>query len=200
MNVSLLIKANMEKTLENLTKAFVGESQARNRYTYYAKVAKKEGYEQIAGIFMETAEQEKVHAKRLFEHIQELKGDKTEIIIETGAPTVYGSTVENLKAAIAGENHEYTEMYPDFAKIANEEGLGKIAARLRSIAKAEEHHEERYKKMLDQVEANTVHKKPETVSWICRECGYMHEGPEAPEKCPACDHPRSYYQLKAETY
>ena len=190
----------MEKTLENLTKAFVGESQARNRYTYYAKVAKKEGYEQIAGIFMETAEQEKVHAKRLFEHIQELKGDKTEIIIETGAPTVYGSTVENLKAAIAGENHEYTEMYPDFAKIANEEGLGKIAARLRSIAKAEEHHEERYKKMLDQVEANTVHKKPETVSWICRECGYMHEGPEAPEKCPACDHPRSYYQLKAETY
>lgn len=188
------------RTLENLTKAFVGESQARNRYTYYAKVAKKEGLEQIAGLFMETAEQEKVHAKRLFEHIQEIKGEQAEIVIETGAPTVYGSTIENLKAAIAGENHEHTEMYPEFAKTADEEGLDKIAKRFRSIAVAEQHHEERYKKLLAQVEAGTVHKKQNETVWICRECGYTHTGNEAPEMCPSCDHPRAYYQVQSENY
>ncbi|NQT49870.1 rubrerythrin family protein [Candidatus Kuenenbacteria bacterium] len=190
----------MQKTVENLTKAFIGESQARNRYTYYAKVAKKEGFEQIASIFAETAEQEKVHAKRLFEHIQEIKEDKSEIIVEAGAPTVYGTTAENLKAAIAGENHEYTSMYPEFAKVADEEGLGKIAARMRAIAKAEEHHEGRYKKVLSELEAGTVFKKQQETIWICRECGYMHTGNEAPEECPSCDHPKAYYQVQSETF
>ncbi len=188
------------KTLQNLTKAFIGESQARNRYAYYAKVAQKEGYEQIAGIFLETAEQEKTHAKRLFEHIQEIKKGLAELVVDATAPTVFGSTIENLKAAIAGENHEHTEMYPGFAKIADEEGLSKIAGRLRSIAVAEKHHEERYKKLLAEVEAGTVHKKQTETVWICRECGYLHVGKEAPEMCPSCDHPRAYYQVQSENY
>ena len=185
----------MKKTLENLTKAFIGESQARNRYSFYAKIAKKEGYEQIAGIFLITAENEKIHAKRLFEHIQELKQGE-EIIVEAPAPLTYGNTAENLKAAIAGENHEHTFMYPEFAKIAEEEGLDKVAARLRAIAKAEEHHEERFKKFLDQINNNSVFKKDKEVWWMCRECGYIHFGTEAPQICPSCDHPQSYYQLK----
>ncbi|MEA2088688.1 MAG: rubrerythrin family protein [Patescibacteria group bacterium] len=194
----------MQKTIQNLTKAFIGESQARNRYTFYAKVAKKEGYEQIASIFLETAEQEKVHAKRLFEHIQELKekiGENlNEIKVEATAPTVYENTVENLKASIAGENYEHSEMYPEFAKIAEEEGLTNIAQRLRSIAKAEEHHEERYKKLLAQLEAGTIFKKDKETTWVCRECGYVHQGNQAPLKCPSCDHPQSYYQIKCEEY
>jgi len=193
----------MEKTIQNLTKAFIGESQARNRYTYYAKIAKKEGYEQIAGIFSETAEQEKVHAKRLFEHIQELKkelGNNEEIAVEATAPTVYGKTEENLQAAIDGEHYETTTMYPEFAKIALEENLPKIAARLNSIAIAEKHHEERYQKLLDQVKAGTVFKKSEKKIWVCRECGYVHEGEEPPEECPACDHAQSYYQIQCEEY
>ena len=194
----------MQKTIENLTKAFIGESQARNRYSYYAKIAKKEGYEQIANIFNETAEQEKVHAKRLFEHIQELKAksseDLSEIEVQAVAPTVYATTAENLKASIAGENYEYTEMYPEFAKTADEEGLAEIAIRLKSIAKAEAHHEERYKKVLEQLEAGTIFKKEQEVSWVCRECGYVHSGLEAPMKCPSCDHPQAYYQIQAEQY
>jgi len=194
----------MQKTFENLIKAFIGESQARNRYTFYAKIASKAGYEQIAGIFMETAEQEKTHAKRLFEHIQELKKqlhpDMEEITVPGLAPLTYDDTIANLKAAIAGENYEYTDMYPSFANIADEEGLPKIAQRLRSIAKAEEHHEERYKKLLAQIEAGTVFKKSEEIVWICRECGYMHVGNEAPEECPSCDHPQAYYQVKCEEY
>ena len=195
----------MQKTIENLTKAFIGESQARNRYTYYAKIAKKEGYQQIAAIFMETADQEKTHAKRLFEHIQELKkkiGDNnlSEIIIEAASPNVYGDTMENLKAAAAGENYEYTEMYPQFAKVAKEEGLDKIADRLLSIAKAEEHHEERYKKLIAQLEGKTVFNKKEKVWWVCRECGYVYYGEQPPEECPSCDHPQAYYQLKCEEY
>ena len=193
----------MEQTIQNLTKAFIGESQARNRYGFYAKIAKKEGYEQIAGIFLETAEQEKEHAKRLFEHIQELKkelGNNEEIKVEASAPTVYGTTQENLQAAIDGENYEHTEMYPEFAKIAEEENLPKIATRLKSIAKAEEHHEERYKKLLEQVKAGTVFKKEEEIEWVCRECGYTHKGKQAPEKCPSCDHAQSFYQRKCEEY
>lgn len=195
----------MQQTIQNLTKAFIGESQARNRYTFYAKVAEKEGYEQIAAIFMETAEQEKVHAKRLFEHIQELKkemGDEnlSEIKVEAVAPTIYDTTMENLKAAIKGEHYENTEMYPEFAKAAEEENLPDIAKRLRSIAKAEEHHEERYKKLLTQVKAGTVFKKSQEIVWVCRECGYIHVGPEAPEECPACDHSQSYYQVQCENY
>ena len=190
----------MEKTIKNLTKAFIGESQARNKYTYYAKIAKKEGYEQIAAIFLETAEQEKVHAKRLFEHIQELKKGDEEIVVEAGAGTVYGKTEENLQAAIDGEHYENTTMYPEFAKVALEENLPKIAARLNSIAIAEKHHEERYQKLLEQVKTGAVFKKSEKKIWVCRECGYVHEGEEPPKECPACDHPQAYYQLGCEEY
>jgi rubrerythrin len=192
--------SKMSETIQNLAKAFIGESQARNRYTYYAKIAKKEGYEQISEIFLITADNEKEHAKRLFEHIQELKENNDNIIVEAEAPVVYGNTIENLKAAIAGENYEYSEMYPEFADVAEKEGHSKIAARLRAIAIAEKHHEERYKKLLEQLENKTLFKKSEKVKWVCRECGYVHEGKEAPEICPSCDHKKSYYQVMNERY
>jgi len=193
----------MEKTLKNLTKAFIGESQARNRYTFYAKVAKKEGFEQISEIFLETANQEKVHAKRLFEHIQELKeklGDNDAIVVEATAPTVYGKTAENLRAAIEGEHFETSEMYPEFAKVAEEEGLKHIAVRLLAIANAEKHHEERYEKLLKEVEAGTVFEKNEEIEWVCRECGHVHRGKRSPEKCPSCNHPKAYFQRRNEEY
>lgn len=194
----------MNQTIQNLIKAFIGESQARNRYAFYAKAAQKEGLEQIAGIFLETAEQEKTHAKRLFEHIQELK-KKTrekleEIEAEATAPLTYGNTIKNLQAAIAGEHYEYTRMYPEFVKVAQKEGFPKIATRLQAIAKAEEHHEERYKKLLKVLKADKVFKKSKKIWWVCRECGYVHFGKEAPKKCPSCDHPQSFYQVKAEKY
>ncbi|MEM3431129.1 MAG: rubrerythrin family protein [Candidatus Micrarchaeia archaeon] len=200
----------MEKTIENLAKAFIGESQARNRYTFYAKVARNEGYEQIAEIFLITADNEREHASWLFKLINELKkkaterGEKiekyNEIKVEASAPTVFGSTIDNLKAAIAGENYEYTKMYPEFADIAEKEGLKEIAQRLRAIAKAEEHHEERYKKILEQLEKGTFFNKSNKVWWVCRECGYVHFGKFPPEKCPSCDHPKAFYQLKCEEY
>ncbi len=194
----------MKNTIENLLKAFIGESQARNRYTFYAKIAKNEGFEQIAEIFLVTAENEKEHASNLFKLINELKKKSNEeldeIKVEAVAPTVLGSTAENLKAAIAGENYEHTKMYPEFADVAEKEGFPEIAARLRAIAKAEKHHEERYKKLLKEVEAVTVFKKEKEVWWVCRECGYVHFGKEPPEKCPSCDHARSYFQLKCEEY
>lgn len=193
----------MKETLKNLTKAFIGESQARNRYTFYAKIAKKEGYEQIAEIFLLTADQEKVHAKRLFEHIQELKkelGNNEEIIVEATAPTVYENTEKNLQAAIKGENYEHSTMYPEFAKIAEEEGLDKIAERLKSIAIAEKNHEERYLKLLEHVKNKTFFKRTEEKWWVCRECGYAFFGKEPPKECPSCDHPQSYYELKKEEY
>lgn len=194
----------MQKTIENLAKAFIGESQARNRYTFYSKTAKKEGFEQIAEIFLTTAENEKEHATWLFRLIQELKersGQKLESInVEAIAPLVLGDTKENLQAAIAGENYENTVMYPEFANEALGEGLKDIAKRLRAIAKAEEHHEERYTKLLKQVEAGTVFRKETQVYWVCRECGYVHFGTEPPTKCPSCDHDRSYYQIKCEEY
>ena len=194
----------MRKTLENLMKAFVGESQARNRYTFYAKIAKKEGYEQIAEIFLITAENEKEHASTLFRLANELKekiGEEIEEIkIEAAVPLVLGDTVRNLETAIAGENYEHTKMYPEFAKVAEEEGLTEIAEILRAIAKAEEHHEERYRKLLDQIKANTVFKKKEKVWWVCRECGYVHYGEEPPEKCPSCGHSKNYFQIKCEEY
>lgn len=194
----------MKNTIENLTKAFIGESQARNRYTFYAKIAQKEGFEQVAEIFLTTADNEREHAKWLFRLINELK-KKTdenldEIKVEAAAPTVLKNTKENLKASIAGENYEYTEMYPGFADTAEEEGLPEIAVRLRAIAKAEQHHEERYKKLLKEIETNTVFKKDKKVYWVCRKCGYIHEGEEPPEKCPSCDHPKSYFELKCEQY
>ncbi len=194
----------MQKTIQNLAKAFIGESQARNRYAFYSKVAKKEGFEQIAEIFLITAENEKEHAKKLFEHIQELKKksgeDLSEIKVEAVVPTIYGNITENLKAAIVGEHYENIEMYPEFAKIAEEENLPDIANRFRAISKVEEHHEERYIKLLKEVEDKTVFKKEKEVSWVCRECGYVHFGTEPPEKCPSCDHERGFYQIKCEEY
>lgn len=194
------------ETLKNLAKAFIGESMARNRYSFYSKAALKEGFEQIGEIFLVTAENERIHAKRLFEHIQELtgkneKGEKIgEIAVEANVPIAYGSTAENLKAAAAGENYEHTKMYPGFASVAEKEGFSGIAERMRSIAKAEAHHEERFKKLLKEVEAGTVFKKEKEVWWVCRECGYVHFGKEPPEKCPSCDHPKSFYQVKCEEY
>lgn len=190
----------MSETLKNLAKAFIGESQARNRYTFYAKVAKKEGYEKVAEVFLITAENEKEHAKRLFEHLQELKGDSEEVMVEVSAPVKYGTTVENLKAAIEGEDYEFTSMYPEFAAKAKEEGYDKVSERLLAIAKAEEHHRDRYKAILKELEQGTFFKKEEKVAWVCRECGYVHHGTAPPEKCPSCDHPSSYYELKCEKF
>jgi rubrerythrin len=194
----------MQNTIKNLAKAFIGESQARNRYTYYAKVAKEEGHEQIAGIFLETAEQEKEHAKWAMRMINDLKEESKEkldeIKVEAGMPTIFGNTTENLKAAIAGENYEYTSMYPEFARVAENEGLSGIAIRLRSIAKAEEHHHERFSKLLKEVEGGTVFKKEREIQWVCRECGYVHFGQEAPKQCPSCGHAQSYFQVKCEEY
>ena len=192
----------MKNTIENLAKAFAGESQARNRYAIYSKIAKKEGFEQIAEIFLLTAENEREHAKWLFRLINELKEKSDEnldeIKIEASVPTVLGDTVENLKASIAGENFEQTQMYPEFAKIAEEEGLTAIAGRLRSIAIAERHHEKRFRKLLAEVEENSVFKKEKKVYWVCRKCGYIHESEEAPKKCPSCDHPQSYFEVGCE--
>ena len=201
----LFVKSIMKKTIKNLTKAFIGESQARNRYTIYSKIAKKEGYEQISSIFAETADQEREHAKWLFRMINELKkesGDNKyeEIIVEAEAPTTLGTTIENLQAAINGEHYEFENMYPEFAATAKEEGLDKIATRLMSIGKAEAHHEERYLKLLDELKKNAIFKKEEKTEWTCRKCGYVHLGTSAPTKCPACDHPQAYYQVKMEQY
>lgn len=193
----------MEKTIQNLVKAFIGESQARNRYTFYSKVARNEGFEQLAEIFLITADNEREHASIIFKLINELKKNKEkldEIKVEASAPTVLGNTTENLKNAIAGENYEYTKMYPEFADVAEKEGLPDIARKLRTIVVAEKHHEERYKKLLKEVEAGTIFKKEKEVWWVCRECGYVHFGRQPPEKCPACEHPRSFYQLKCEEY
>lgn len=195
----------MEKTIQNLTKAFIGESQARNRYTIYAKTAKKEGFEQISAIFEETAAQESEHAKWLFRMVNELKkeageGKYEEIAVESEAPTKLGTTQENLKAAIAGENYEHTSMYPKFADVAEDEGYPATAARLRSIAKAETHHEERYQKLLEEVEKGSSFDKENETTWVCRKCGYMHTASSAPEKCPSCDHPQAYFQIQCEVY
>jgi len=193
----------MQKTIENLAKAFVGESQARNRYTYYASTARKEGYEQIASIFEETANQEKTHAKMLMRHIQELKKDDVNypaISVPTEVPNVLSTTANNLRAAIAGEHYETSEMYPEFSKTARAEGLTIIANRLADIAHAESHHEERFGKLLDLLEQDMVFTRGDKVWWCCRECGYVHEGTEAPKVCPACEHPQAFYQLLNEQY
>jgi len=192
------------ETVKNLAKAFIGESQARNRYTFYAKIAKKEGFEQIAEIFLVTAENEREHAKWLFRLINELKKKNDEnfdkIRVEADVPTILGNTRENLKSAIAGENYEHTKMYPEFANIAEKEGFPEIAKRLRAIAVAEKHHEERYKKLLKELENNTLFKKDKKVYWVCRKCGYIHEGTEPPEECPSCGHPKSYFEQACEEY
>jgi rubrerythrin len=195
----------MEKTLENLTKAFIGESQARNRYTFYSKQAKMDGYPQIAQIFLETADNEREHAKWLFKMIQDLKkkmGEEPDEIKVDGAlaPLTLGKTPDNLKAAIAGEHYENSEMYPEFADTAEEEGLQDISDRLWAIAHAEEHHEGRYIKLLQQVEAGTMFKKKEFVEWTCIKCGYTYKGEEPPKKCPACDHAWMFFMIRSEEY
>lgn len=190
----------MSKTLENLTKAFIGESQARNRYTFYSKQAVKDGYEQIAEIFLQTAENEREHAKWLFRLINQIKENDDAVIVEADAPTVLGDTIANLKAAIAGEHHENSEMYPDFAKIAKEEGYDEIAERLKAIGEAEKHHETRYKILLENVENGTVYKKDKSVKWMCRKCGRVQAGNEPPKKCPACDHPSKYFEIVCDEF
>jgi rubrerythrin len=194
----------MKNTIENLTKAFIGESQARNRYTFYSKIAKNEDFELISELFLVTAENEREHAKWLFRLINELKQQSDEnldeITVEAAAPTTLGTTVENLKGAIAGENYEYTQMYPEFANVAEQEGLPEIAKRLRAIALAEKHHEGRYKKLLNAIEGNTLFKKDKKVQWVCMKCGYVHEGEEPPEECPSCDHPKKYFELYCEEF
>ena len=173
------------KTEANLMAAFAGESQARNKYTYYASKAKKEGYEQIAAIFEETANNEKEHAKMWF---KQLHGGSVP------------STIDNLKDAANGENYEWTEMYEEFAKTAEEEGFDEIARLFRGVGEIEKHHEERYLKLIDNIDNNLVFKKEEEVVWICRNCGHVYYGKEAPEVCPICNHPQSYMEMKAENY
>ena len=184
------------KTEQNLLKAFAGESQARNRYTYFASKAKKEGYDQIYAVFEETAHQEKEHAKRFFSF---LEGGELEITAAFPAGIV-GSTLDNLKAAAAGENCEYTDLYPGFAKVAREEGFEAIAMVFESICVAEKQHEKRYLDLAANIEAGTVFKKDSSQVWRCRNCGYLHEGDEAPQMCPACAHPQAYYELLGENY
>ena len=191
------------QTIKNLAMAFSGESQARNRYSYYSSAAKKEGYEQIAEIFSLTADQEKQHAKwmlKMLKMVQEKTGEKADLKVETEVPTVLGNTQENLAAAIAGENMEYTRLYPEFAETAEKEGFPQVATRLRAIAQAEKHHEERYQKLLKNVQEKTIFKKEQALVWTCRECGYVHTGNEAPLVCPSCDHPQAFYQIKCEEY
>ncbi len=184
------------KTEKNLLTAFAGESQARNRYTYFASKAKKEGYEQISGIFTETADNEKEHAKRLFKF---LEGGEAEINASFPAGVI-GNTADNLKEAAAGENYEHTTMYPQFAKTADEEGFTDIADVFRSIAVAEIQHEKRYLAFLDNIKNKRVFKREKTVKWRCRNCGYIHEGTEPPEKCPACAHPKAHFELLGENW
>ena len=184
------------QTEKNILTAFAGESQARNRYTYFASQAKKEGYEQISAIFAETADQEKEHAKRLFKL---LAGG--EVTISGAFPAgVIGTTLENLQEAAAGENYEYTDMYPGFARVAVEEGFEDIAKIFEAIAVAEKQHEKRYLALAANINAGQVFKRQESVVWRCRNCGYLHEGTEAPDECPACAHPQAHFELLGENY
>ena len=195
----------MNKLIEALAQAYVGESQARNRYTLYAKIAKKEGYEQINQIFLETANHEKSHGKNFFRMIQKVMdklGEKTDMLEldGVGVPVVHGTTIENLKAAVAGEHHEFSELYPAIAKIAKEEGFNELATQITAIATAENHHETRYAKLLEALEAASFHKKDGKVWWLCIECGYWHFAKQPPKMCPSCNHPKAYFKLMDEEY
>lgn len=187
------------ETEKNLLKAFAGESQARNRYTYFASVAKKEGYEQISFIFTETADNEKEHAKIFFKHLEKSEGLPVEITASYPAGKI-GTTKENLLAAANGEHEEWGELYPEFEKIALKEGFKDVAESFHEIAEVEEQHEKRYRKLLKNIEDKKVFKKEKVVRWKCRNCGYVHEGKEAPDECPACKHPQSYYEILEENY
>lgn len=188
------------KTAENLLKSFAGESQARNRYTYYASVAKKQGFLQISRIFIETAEQEKEHAKRFYKFLKDDYQDEAIEITAKYPVALHDSTEDNLRAAAMGENEEWTELYPEFAKIAREEGFPEIAAAYDMISKVEKEHERRYLKLLENVKNGQVFKKDEKVLWKCSNCGFIYEGTSAPEKCPACLHPKEYFELACENY
>jgi len=184
------------KTEKNLLTAFAGESQARNRYTYFAGQAKKDGFEQIAAIFAETAEQEKEHGKRFFKFLQ---GGEAEIVA-TFPAGVIGSTLDNLQAAAAGERYEWGKMYPNFSDVAAKEGFPEIAAVFKAIAVVEKRHEQRYLALAENIKQGRVFKRPNSVRWVCRNCGYVHEGMQAPATCPACAHPQSFYELEAVNY
>jgi len=184
------------ETEQDLLASFAGESQARNRYTYFASVAKKAGYEQIAAIFLETADNEKEHAKRFFKL---LEGGEVEITASYPAGII-GDTAGNLAAAAAGENLEWTKLYKEAEETARKEGFPEIASQFKEIAEVEEQHEKRYRKLLKNVKEAKVFKSDTVVKWKCRNCGYVHEGKEAPEKCPACAHPQAYYELLCENY
>jgi rubrerythrin len=184
------------KTEKNLLAAFAGESQARNRYTYFAGVAKKAGYEQIAAIFLDTADNEKEHAKMFFKH---LEGGEVEITASYPAGKI-GDTAENLLAAADGEKMEWTAIYKDFESVAKEEGFDKVAETFREIAEVEEKHEKRYRTLLKNLKEGKVFLKDSAVKWHCRNCGYVHEGKEAPKVCPACKHPQAHYEILAENY
>jgi len=184
------------RTEQNLLKSFAGESQARTRYTFFSSAAKKEGYEQIAAVFMETAEQEKEHAKRFFKF---LEGGMVEITASFPAGVI-GTTEENLAAAAAGENEEWLDLYPAFADIAEEEGFNQIAIVWRMIAKVEAEHERRYLKFLENIKEGKVFEKDEEIEWQCRNCGYVHKGKKAPDKCPACAHPQAYFEPEKKNY
>jgi len=187
------------KTEENLLKAFAGESQARNRYTYFSSVARKEGYEQISGIFQETADNEKEHAKVFFNHLEKSGGSAVKITASYPAGKI-STTKENLLAAAEGEKLEWGEIYPNFEQIARKEGFKDIADSFKQIAEVEKQHEKRYRKLLENLKLGKVFKKEKTVKWKCRNCGYIHEGKEAPKICPACKHPQAFYELLAENY
>ena len=184
------------KTEQNLLKSFAGESQARSRYTFFASVAKKEGFEQIAGVFMETADQEKEHAKKFFKY---LEGGMVEITACYPAGVI-GTTAENLKAAAEGENEEWADLYPEFARIAQEEGFPQIANTFKQIAKVEAEHEARYRTLLGRVTEGKVFEREEEIEWQCRNCGYVIKGKKAPLKCPACEHPQAYFEPKKNNY
>jgi len=184
------------RTEQNLLKAFAGESQARNRYSFFASAARKEGFEQIAGIFEETAENEREHAKVFFKY---LEGGIVEITASYPAGVI-GKTEENLFEAAEGEKLEWNTLYPDFEKVAREEGFTEIADSFKEIGEVEQHHEGRYRKLLANIKHKMVFKKEKIMKWKCRNCGYVHEGKEAPEKCPACKHPQAFYEVLAENY
>jgi rubrerythrin len=184
------------QTEKNLLTAFAGESQARNRYTYFAAAARKEGYQQIMAIFEETADNEKEHAKRFFKF---LEGGEAEVKWNFPAGVI-GTTAENLKEAAAGEHYEHTKMYPDFAAVAEKEGFPEVAATFRAIARVEDAHEKRYLNLLGNIETGKVFKKEKPIRWKCRNCGYIHEGDSAPEICPSCQHPQAYFEVFCETY
>lgn len=184
------------RTEQNLLKSFAGESQARSRYTFFASVAKKEGYEQIAGVFMETAEQEKEHAKKFFKY---LEGGMVEITASYPAGII-GETADNLRAAAEGENEEWAQLYPEFAQIAMEEGFPAIATTFKMVAKVEAEHEKRYRQLLDRLESGTLFEREEVIEWQCRNCGYVHTGKTAPKNCPACNHPQAYFEPKKNNY